>query len=106
MKDYRMVANPVIKRLPQYRRTLGDYLRRGVRSVTSTKLGEEIGFSTSQIRKDLTNFGTFGISGLGYNVEKLYMKVNGILGLENIYKLIIVGIVNLGQAVANYRCYP
>ena len=102
MKDFTIVSNAVIKRLPRYRRTLSDLLKNGVRVISSTELGDRISYTASQIRQDLNNFGTFGMQGYGYNVERLYKQINGILGLNNNYKMVIVGSGNLGQAIANY----
>ena len=102
MKDYTIVSNAVIRRLPRYRRKLSDLLKNGVRVVSSTELGNLFSYTASQIRQDLNNFGTFGLQGYGYNVERLYRQINGILGLDNKYKMIIIGTGNLGQAIANY----
>lgn len=102
MKDFTIVSSAVIRRLPRYRRTLSDLLKKGVSVISSTDLGDLISYTASQIRQDLNNFGTFGLQGHGYNVESLYHQINGILGLDNKYKMIIVGTGNLGQAIANY----
>jgi AT-rich DNA-binding protein len=102
MKDYTIVSNAVIKRLPRYRRILKDLLKKKVNVISSNGLGGLINFTASQVRQDLNNFGTFGLQGYGYNVEKLYNQINTILGLENTYKMVIVGTGNLGQAIANY----
>lgn len=56
----------------------------------------------SQIRQDLNNFGGFGQQGYGYNVKYLYSEIAKILGLDRTYHVIIVGVGNLGQALANY----
>ena len=57
----------------------------------------------SQIRQDLNNFGGFGQQGYGYNVEELHKQLGKILGLDTIYKSVIAGAGNLGQAIANYK---
>lgn len=102
MKDYSFVSNAVIRRLPRYRRTLKDLIQKGVHVVSSTELGDLISYTASQIRQDLSNFGTFGLQGYGYDVKGLYHQINTILGLNNKYKMVIVGTGNLGQAIANY----
>ena len=61
-----------------------------------------MGVTASQIRQDLNNFGEFGQQGYGYNVEYLYTSIGKILGLEKEYNIIIIGVGNLGQALANY----
>jgi redox-sensing transcriptional repressor len=58
--------------------------------------------TASQIRQDFNNFGGFGQQGYGYNVEYLHTEIGKILGLDMNYKLIIIGVGNLGQALANY----
>ena len=92
----------VIKRLPRYFRYLGELLENDVTRISSRELSERMGVTASQIRQDLNNFGGFGQQGYGYNVEYLYNEIGKILGLENTYKVIIVGVGNLGQALANY----
>jgi len=61
------------------------------------------GFTASQIRQDLNNFGGFGQQGYGYNVEELHKQLGKILGLDKTYNTVIAGAGNLGQAVANYK---
>ena len=102
MKDYTIVSNAVIRRLPRYRRALRDLLNKGASVISSTELGNLTSFTASQVRQDLNNFGTFGLQGYGYDVERLYHQINVILGLDNKYKMIIIGTGNLGQAIANY----
>ena len=102
MKDYSIVSNAVIKRLPRYRRILNLLLKTGVNVVSSSELGELVGYTASQVRQDLNNFGTFGLQGYGYNVEILHNQISDILGLKNNYNMIIAGAGNLGQAIANY----
>jgi redox-sensing transcriptional repressor len=68
-------------------------------------MGELMGYTASQIRQDLNNFGGFGQQGYGYNVEALHEEITGILGLKNHYTMVIIGIGNLGHAVANYTNY-
>ena len=96
------VSNAIIRRLPRYRRYLGLLQTRGVRKVSSNELSEMIGYTASQIRQDLNNFGGFGQQGYGYNVKYLYTEIGKILGLDQVYNMIIIGAGNLGQALANY----
>lgn len=101
MSDKR-ISTAVIKRLPGYYRYLGDLLENDVVRISSKELSQKMGVTASQIRQDLNNFGGFGQQGYGYNVEYLYNEIGKILGLEKEYKVIIVGLGNLGQALANY----
>jgi len=98
----RRISMAVIRRLPRYYRYLGELLENGIKRISSKELSERMGVTASQIRQDLNNFGGFGQQGYGYNVEYLYKEIAKILGLDNKYKVIIVGVGNLGQALANY----
>lgn len=96
------ISMAVIRRLPKYHRYLGDLLDRDIQRISSKELSDIIGFTASQIRQDLNNFGGFGQQGYGYNVEALYTEIGKILGLDNKYNAILIGAGNLGQAIANY----
>ena len=96
------VSETVIRRLPKYYRYLGDLLKKGVNRISSKELSKLTGFTASQIRQDLNNFGGFGQQGYGYNVEQLHENLGKILGLDRHYKTVIAGAGNLGQAIANY----
>ncbi|MEG0156840.1 MAG: redox-sensing transcriptional repressor Rex [Anaerovoracaceae bacterium] len=99
------ISNAVIKRLPRYRRYLKELQKKGVDKISSNEFSRLIGYTASQIRQDLNNFGGFGQQGYGYNVKDLYNEISTILGLDKEYKMIIVGAGNLGQAIANYTHY-
>ena len=105
MKKDTKISNVVIKRLPRYRRYLKELQRKGVDKISSNEFSRLIGYTASQIRQDLNNFGGFGQQGYGYNVDALYNEISAILGLDQEYKMIIVGVGNLGQAIANYTYY-
>ena len=105
MKKTSKISNAVIKRLPRYRRYLNELHRDGVDKISSRELSDLIGYTASQIRQDLNNFGGFGQQGYGYNVEALYKEISSILGLDKEYKMVIVGAGNLGQAIANHTYY-
>lgn len=96
------ISMAVIRRLPKYHRYLGDLLDKDIQRISSKELSDIIGFTASQIRQDLNNFGGFGQQGYGYNVEALYNEIGKILGLDRTYKAILIGAGNLGQAIANY----
>lgn len=97
------VSITVIRRLPKYYRYLSDLLEKEVTRISSKELSKLVGFTASQIRQDLNNFGGFGQQGYGYNVEELYNEVGKILGLDRNYNTILIGVGNLGQAIANYK---
>lgn len=97
-----LISMAVIRRLPKYYRYLAELLRRDIDRISSKELSEKIGFTASQIRQDLNNFGDFGQQGYGYNVKELHREISKILGLYREYNTVIVGAGNLGQAIANY----
>ena len=104
MKD-RNISVAVIRQLPKYHRYLKELLDRDIKRISSKELSKIIGFTASQIRQDLNNFGGFGQQGYGYNVEDLYAEISKILGLTRPYNVVIVGAGNLGQALANYTSF-
>jgi len=99
------ISLAVIRRLPKYHRYLKEMLDNDIKRISSKELSKVIGFTASQIRQDLNNFGGFGQQGYGYNVEDLYEEIGKILGLTREYNVVIVGAGNLGQALANYSSF-
>jgi len=104
--EIKKVSMAVIKRLPQYHQCLGKLLKNKAERVSSQELSGILGFTASQIRQDLNNFGEFGQQGYGYNVEQLYNAISKILGLNATHKMILIGAGNLGQALSNYGSFP
>jgi redox-sensing transcriptional repressor len=102
MEKKKNISMAVIKRLPKYYRYLKELLKNDVERISSKELGEKIGFTASQIRQDLNNFGDFGQQGYGYNVKDLHNQIGLILGLDKQYNGVIIGAGNIGQAIANY----
>lgn len=100
--EIKRVSVAVIKRLPKYYECLGNLLKSNVERVSSQDLSKILGFTASQIRQDLNNFGEFGQQGYGYNVQQLYLEISKILGLDTVHKMVLIGAGNLGQALANY----
>ena len=96
------ISNAVIKRLPRYRRYLIELRKKGVEKISSKEFSSLIGYTASQIRQDLNNFGGFGQQGYGYSVDSLYDEISAILGLDKEYRLAIIGAGNLGHAIAKY----
>ena len=105
MTEERKISMAVIRRLPRYYRYLGELLDNGVTKISSRELSEKMKVTASQIRQDLNNFGGFGQQGYGYNVEYLHKEIAKILGLDKTHTMIIVGVGNLGQALANYPSF-
>lgn len=99
------ISMAVIRRLPKYHRYLRELMEKDVKRISSKELSDIIGFTASQIRQDLNNFGGFGQQGFGYVVEDLYTEIGKILGLTKNYNTVIVGAGNLGQALAKYSSF-
>jgi redox-sensing transcriptional repressor len=91
-----------LNRLSVYLRCLRHLQVAGVRRVSSKDLAERYLLSAHQIRKDLAQFGEFGIRGVGYDVDELAEHLTILLGLDRHYRLLIVGMGNLGSALAHY----
>jgi len=96
------VPDIVVGRLPLYLRALGEMAAEGKEITSSQDLGERLGISSAQIRKDLSQFGEFGKQGTGYSVDYLAAKLKEILHSDRIWPVILVGAGDLGRAVANY----
>lgn len=94
------VSLSVIRRLPRYHRFLKDLLASGTVRISSGDLSAKMGLTASQIRQDLNCFGGFGQQGYGYNVKDLYEEIGHILGLDKHRKAILLGVGNLGRAIA------
>ncbi len=96
------IPEVVINRLPVYARALSELAARGETVVSSQALGELLDVTPAQIRKDLSYFGRFGKQGRGYNVNSLLSKLREILGIDRQWRLCLVGVGRLGQAIAEY----
>jgi redox-sensing transcriptional repressor len=74
----------------------------GKEITSSQELGERLGISSAQIRKDLSQFGEFGKQGTGYNIKYLLENLKQILHVDRIWDVVLVGVGDLGRAVAHY----
>jgi redox-sensing transcriptional repressor len=92
----------VIGRLPLYLRALTQLSSEGRRVTSSQELSEKLGFSSAQIRKDLSYFGEFGKQGTGYEIEFLEKSLREILQVHHVWEMALVGAGDLGHALANY----
>ncbi len=91
-----------VARLPVYLRALNQLARSGVDTVSSGELAEGAGVSPAQLRKDLSNLGSYGTRGVGYHVEYLQRQIGREIGSTHEWPVVIVGLGNLGTALANY----
>lgn len=95
--------NPAVRRLSLYLRQLEALKRGGRATVSSKQLGESLGLTDAQVRKDLAYFGQFGHPGIGYRVDDLIGQVRRILGTDKTWDVILVGAGNLGRALLAYH---
>lgn len=96
------VPEIVVGRLPLYLRALVQMGLEGRQVTSSQELGERLGISSAQIRKDLSQFGEFGKQGTGYNIAFLVDQLKRILKVETVWNVALVGVGDLGRAVAHY----
>ncbi len=96
------VSPLTLNRLSFYLRCLRHLQELGVSRVSSQEMAQRYHLSATQIRKDLAQFGEFGIRGVGYDVDALADHLNSLLGLDREHALLIVGMGNLGSALAQY----
>jgi redox-sensing transcriptional repressor len=99
----RSIPEATVGRLPVYLRALVDLAGSGVTTVSSEALAEAAGVNSAKVRKDLSHLGSYGTRGVGYDVAYLIHQIRRELGLTQHWSIVIVGIGNLGQALANYR---
>ncbi|MCH2130894.1 MAG: redox-sensing transcriptional repressor Rex [Pirellulaceae bacterium] len=97
------VPKAVVNRMSLYLRELQQLMRNGHNTTSSTQLGELLGFTDAQVRKDLAHFGQFGYPGVGYRCEELVSAIRNILGTDQEWPVAIVGVGNLGRALLGYR---
>jgi len=90
-----------VARLPLYLRSLVE-LKGAVATISSERLAELAGVNAAKVRKDLSYLGSYGTRGVGYDVEYLVFQMSRELGLTQDWPVVIVGVGNLGQALANY----
>ncbi|CAB4330298.1 MAG: redox-sensing transcriptional repressor Rex [Actinobacteria bacterium] len=96
------IPEATITRLPTYHRALVAMAARGVILVSSEELAEATAVSSAKLRKDLSCLGSYGTRGVGYDVDFLLYQISRYLGLTQEWPVVIVGIGNLGHALAGY----
>ncbi|VTR78159.1 redox-sensing transcriptional repressor Rex [Cellulomonas hominis] len=98
----RALPPTTVARLPGYLRSLGGLASEGVTTTSSDQLADLVGASPAQLRKDLSYLGAGGRRGVGYEVDHLRKQIAQALGMAEERQLVIVGIGNLGHALATY----
>ena len=96
------VSELTTNRLSVYLRCLNTLDAAGVKTISSQALAEQFHLNAAQIRKDLANFGEFGVRGVGYYVKELRSHLRQILGVDRRIRVAIMGAGNLGLALADY----
>jgi len=103
VSDGRPIPEATVGRLPIYLRALVEIAESGLPTVSSDALAEATGVNSAKVRKDLSHLGSYGTRGVGYDVAYLVHQIRRELGLTQHWPIVIVGIGNLGHALANYR---
>jgi redox-sensing transcriptional repressor len=99
----RNIPDIVVGRLPRYLLSLQRMQTEGAKKTSSHELGEKLGLTAAQIRKDLSQFGEFGKQGTGYSVNYLIDQLSNILKINRVWGIALVGAGNLGRAIAHYQ---
>jgi redox-sensing transcriptional repressor len=99
----RVIPEATVARLPIYLRTLMEAAENHETTISSERLAELGGVNAAKVRKDLSYLGSLGTRGVGYDVEFLVFEISRELGLTRDWGVIIVGVGNLGHALANYK---
>ena len=97
------IPDATVNRLPMYHRSLLAMASRGIILVSSEELADASGVTSTKLRKDLSFLGSYGTRGVGYEVEFLLYQISRALGLTQQWPVVIVGIGNLGHALAGYQ---
>ncbi|MEV5569559.1 redox-sensing transcriptional repressor Rex [Spirillospora sp. NPDC052269] len=98
----RGIPEATVARLPVYLRALHALQDRGVATVSSEELAAAAGVNSAKLRKDLSHLGSYGTRGVGYEVEYLVYQISRELGLTQDWVVAIIGVGNLGRALAGY----
>jgi redox-sensing transcriptional repressor len=101
----RRIPEATVARLPVYLRSLYEVADHQA-TISSERLAELAGVNAAKVRKDLSYLGTYGTRGVGYDVAVLVHQISRELGLTQDWPVVIVGVGNLGHALANYRGFP
>src|SRR5215831_12500601 len=103
MKSGRHIPEATVARLPVYLRALLEVAEQKTATISSERLADLAGVNAAKVRKDLSHLGSYGTRGVGYDVEYLLYQISRELGLTQDWPVAIVGVGNLGHALANYR---
>jgi len=96
------IPEKTIERLCLYLRILSQMEKEGKETTSSYEIGERADILDTKIRKDLSIFGQFGVTGRGYKIKKLKRNIEEIIGKDSVWKIVLIGIGNLGSALLAY----
>ena len=96
------IPEATVARLPVYLRALNSMIDAGTSTCSSLELATATGVNSAKLRKDLSHLGSYGTRGVGYDVEYLRYQISREIGLTQDWPVVVVGIGNLGHALANY----
>lgn len=98
----RDIPEATVARLPVYLRALNSLAEASIRTCSSEDLASAAGVNSAKLRKDLSYLGSYGTRGVGYDVDYLRYQIAREIGVTQDWAVVIVGIGNLGHALANY----
>ena len=98
----RDIPEATVARLPLYLRSLHTLSEQASRTVSSQALASASGVNSAKVRKDLSHLGSYGTRGVGYDVQELVFHITSLLGLSQRWSVVLVGVGNLGHALAGY----
>ena len=98
----REIPEATVARLPLYLRALHALSEDAMTTVSSEALAAASGVNSAKVRKDLSHLGSYGTRGVGYDVDKLVFHITSLLGLSQRWSVVLVGVGNLGHALAGY----
>ena len=101
--ENKQISERVIERLPKYYRYLKDLCNNQIQRVSSKTISTALNITASQVRQDLSHFGGFGQTGVGYDTEYLKNAMQEILGINKPHVAIVIGGGRIGQALISYK---
>lgn len=101
--ENKQISDRVIERLPKYYRYLKDLCNSQIQRVSSKTISKALNITASQVRQDLSHFGGFGQTGIGYDTEYLKNVMQEILGINKPHVAIVIGGGRIGQALISYK---
>lgn len=102
MKNHISISPNIINRIPKYLRLLHNMKNNGVDRTSSAQIAQLMGTTPSQVRQDLSAFGSFGSQGYGYNVNSLIFEIDRILGLNEKHNIAVIGVGGIGRALLEH----